>query len=175
MPVKTDLQETLREAGLRVTRPRVAVLDAVYAEPHADTDTILQSARRDLPGVSHQAVYDVLRALTGAGLAQVRWPGRLESFTLGGCRVVIDAAHNAAGARALAAHLLAMAPSGVTLVFGALQDKQITEMLSALAPLLAAERPDVVLVYGDTNSTLAGGDGGCGAHGGSWSARVPRR
>ena len=73
-----------------------------------------------------------------AGLAQVRWPGRLESFTHGGCRVVIDAAHNAAGARALAAHLLAMAPSGVTLVFGALQDKQITEMLSALAPVVVS-------------------------------------
>jgi UDP-N-acetylglucosamine 2-epimerase (non-hydrolysing)/UDP-GlcNAc3NAcA epimerase len=29
-------------------------------------------------------------------------------------------------------------------------------MLETLAPLLAAEAPDVVLVYGDTNSTLAG-------------------
>jgi UDP-N-acetylglucosamine 2-epimerase (non-hydrolysing)/UDP-GlcNAc3NAcA epimerase len=33
---------------------------------------------------------------------------------------------------------------------------QTARMLAALAPLLAAERPDVVLVYGDTNSTLAG-------------------
>jgi UDP-N-acetylglucosamine 2-epimerase (non-hydrolysing)/UDP-GlcNAc3NAcA epimerase len=30
-------------------------------------------------------------------------------------------------------------------------------MLAELGPLLATERPDVVLVYGDTNSTLAGG------------------
>ena len=29
-------------------------------------------------------------------------------------------------------------------------------MLSELAPLLESEAPDVVLVYGDTNSTLAG-------------------
>ena len=72
------------------------------------------------------------------GLAEVRWPGRLESFTLGGCRVLIDAAHNAAGARALAAHLQAMAPAGVTLVFGAMQDKAITEMLSALAPVVVS-------------------------------------
>jgi dihydrofolate synthase/folylpolyglutamate synthase len=73
-----------------------------------------------------------------AGLADVRWPGRLESFTLGGCRVLIDAAHNPAGARALAAHVSEMTPSGVTLVFGVMQDKAITEMLSALAPVVVS-------------------------------------
>ncbi len=71
MPVvAADLQQTLRDAGLRVTRPRIAVLDAVHAEPHADTDSIIRATRRGLPDVSHQAVYDVLRALTGAGLVR---------------------------------------------------------------------------------------------------------
>src|SRR5215467_3617599 len=60
----------LRGASLRVTRPRVAVLAAVYAHPHADTDSIIGVARADLPDVSHQAVYDVLRALTAAGLVR---------------------------------------------------------------------------------------------------------
>ncbi len=50
-----------------MTRPRVAVLAAVHEHPHADTDSIIQSVRADLD-VSHQAVYDVLRALTTAGL-----------------------------------------------------------------------------------------------------------
>jgi Fe2+ or Zn2+ uptake regulation protein len=58
----------LRDASLRVTRPRVAVLAAVHAHPHADTDSIIDAARRDSGDISHQAVYDVLRALTDAGL-----------------------------------------------------------------------------------------------------------
>ncbi|HEU0242141.1 MAG TPA: Fur family transcriptional regulator [Micromonosporaceae bacterium] len=60
----------LREAELRVTRPRVAVLAAVHAHPHADTDSIIDLARTDLPRLSHQAVYDGLRALTVAGLVR---------------------------------------------------------------------------------------------------------
>jgi Fur family ferric uptake transcriptional regulator len=60
----------LRGAALRVTRPRVAVLTAVYAHPHADTDSIISVVRADLGEVSHQAVYDVLRALTAAGLVR---------------------------------------------------------------------------------------------------------
>ncbi len=40
---------------------------------------------------------------------------------------------------------------------GGSNTSQTARMLSALEPLLAAERPDAVLVYGDTNSTLAGG------------------
>jgi Fe2+ or Zn2+ uptake regulation protein len=67
-PTATDHELLLRSASLRVTRPRLAVLAAVHAEPHADTDTVIRAVRRDLGEVSHQAVYDVLRALTGAGL-----------------------------------------------------------------------------------------------------------
>ena len=63
-----DLQQLLRGAALRVTRPRLAVLNAVHGHPHADTDSIIRASRRDLPEVSHQAVYDVLRTLTAAGL-----------------------------------------------------------------------------------------------------------
>jgi Fur family ferric uptake transcriptional regulator len=44
------------------------VLSAVHGHPHADTDSIIGVVRQNLGAVSHQAVYDVLRALTGAGL-----------------------------------------------------------------------------------------------------------
>jgi Fe2+ or Zn2+ uptake regulation protein len=67
---ESDLQRLLRGAALRVTRPRLAVLDAVHGHPHADTESIIQATRRHLPDVSHQAVYDVLRALTDVGLVR---------------------------------------------------------------------------------------------------------
>jgi Fur family ferric uptake transcriptional regulator len=70
MATAVEIQWMLRQAGLRVTRPRVAVLTAVYAHPHADTDSIIGIVRGDLPDVSHQAVYDSLHALTAAGLVR---------------------------------------------------------------------------------------------------------
>lgn len=60
----------LRAADLRVTQPRLAVLTAVGASPHADTNSIIELVRTDLGDVSHQAVYDVLRALTEAHLVR---------------------------------------------------------------------------------------------------------
>ena len=66
----SDLQRLLREAALRVTRPRLAVLSTVHEHPHADTDSILGLVRRDFGEVSHQAVYDGLAALTAAGLVR---------------------------------------------------------------------------------------------------------
>jgi len=67
--VPKDFAELLRGASLRVTRPRVAVLSAVHDHPHADTDSIIGAVRERLD-VSHQAVYDVLRSLTAAGLVR---------------------------------------------------------------------------------------------------------
>ena len=70
MPSAEEFQQMLRGTALRVTRPRVAVLDAVHAHPHADTDSIIRAVRADLPDVSHQAVYDSLSTLTSAGLVR---------------------------------------------------------------------------------------------------------
>jgi Fur family ferric uptake transcriptional regulator len=70
VPTTADLERRLRGASLRVTAPRLAVLAAVDAHPHADTDSVIGAVRTELPAVSHQAVYDVLRALTAAGLVR---------------------------------------------------------------------------------------------------------
>ena len=55
---------------MRVTRPRLAVLEALRDHRHVDTDAVIALVRADLPTVSHQAIYDVLRALTEAGLVR---------------------------------------------------------------------------------------------------------
>ena len=70
MPTSDELELLLRGASLRVTRPRLAVLEAVHHHPHADTDTLIGAARAHLGEVSHQAVYDVLRVLTDVGLVR---------------------------------------------------------------------------------------------------------
>jgi Fur family ferric uptake transcriptional regulator len=67
---RSELEAQLRSRALRVTRPRVAALAALHDHPHADTDAVIGLVRADIGAVSHQAVYDALRALTGAGLVR---------------------------------------------------------------------------------------------------------
>ena len=63
-------EELLRERGLRVTKPRLAVLDILAEGGHLEVDDIARRARARLDSVSTQAVYDVLGALARAGLAR---------------------------------------------------------------------------------------------------------
>jgi Fe2+ or Zn2+ uptake regulation protein len=76
MPTALEIEQRLREAELRVTRVRIAVLSAVHERPHADTNSIIDTVREQLGDVSHQAVYDVLEALTRAGLLRRIQPSR---------------------------------------------------------------------------------------------------
>ena len=68
--VTADFETQLRAVSLRVTRPRLAVLTALRDHRHVDTDAVIALVRAELPTVSHQTVYDVLRALTDAGLVR---------------------------------------------------------------------------------------------------------
>jgi Fur family transcriptional regulator, stress-responsive regulator len=70
VPSSLEIERMLRAASMRVTRPRIAVLNAVHNHPHADTNSIIESVRLQIGEVSHQAVYDVLQALHGAGLVR---------------------------------------------------------------------------------------------------------
>jgi Fur family transcriptional regulator, stress-responsive regulator len=65
-----ELATALRSANLRVTGLRIAVLGVLARRPHVPAETVLRELRsRNLP-VSHQALYDVLSALTSAGLVR---------------------------------------------------------------------------------------------------------
>ncbi|SCL36557.1 Fur family transcriptional regulator, ferric uptake regulator [Micromonospora pallida] len=63
-------EELLRSRGLRVTRPRLAVLDVLAAGGHLEVEEIARRVRERLDSVSTQAVYDVLGALSRAGLSR---------------------------------------------------------------------------------------------------------
>lgn len=58
----------LRAAGLKVTAPRLAVLEACSTGGHLDAETVFTRVSAELPGTSLQSVYNVLGALHDAGL-----------------------------------------------------------------------------------------------------------
>jgi len=66
----SDFEAQLRAVSLRVTQPRLAVLAVLRDHPHVDTESVIALVRAGHPTVSHQTIYDVLRALTDAGLVR---------------------------------------------------------------------------------------------------------
>jgi dihydrofolate synthase/folylpolyglutamate synthase len=73
-----------------------------------------------------------------AGLAGVRWPGRLELLDgrrIGVGRVLLDGAHNPAGARALSRAIRELGVRRLPMVFGAMRGKRVHAVLRALAPV----------------------------------------
>jgi Fur family ferric uptake transcriptional regulator len=65
-----DFETELRAVGLRVTRPRLAVLAVLRQHPHVDTYSVIELVRAEVPGTSQQTIYDVLQALTETGLVR---------------------------------------------------------------------------------------------------------
>jgi dihydrofolate synthase / folylpolyglutamate synthase len=126
----TILIEADRDAGVAA---RVAAAQPLaLAGPHQAANALV--AVRLLDALNERGIH-VDEAAIRVGLKETKWPGRLEPFNVQGCRILLDAAHNPAGARALAEFLRHAAPEGVTLVFGAMKDKAAREMLDALHPV----------------------------------------
>jgi Fur family ferric uptake transcriptional regulator len=65
-----SLAQTIRAAGLKVTEPRLAVLRVLQDRPHSSAEEIFAGVQRILAGSSLQAVYGILGAYTGAGIAR---------------------------------------------------------------------------------------------------------
>lgn len=78
----TDAAELLRRAGLRVTEPRRAVIEALRVTPHASADTVFHIVTSSLPQTSLQSVYNALGDFAEAGLVRriepAGQPGRFE-------------------------------------------------------------------------------------------------
>lgn len=82
---RTGAAERLRAVGLRVTAPRVAMLDWVASNPRATAEQVAAAVRARLGTVSTQTVYDVLHACTRSGLLRrvepAGHPARFETRT----------------------------------------------------------------------------------------------
>ena len=112
-----------------------------YAPDMADESEIpdgfsLEGAFNRENAVTALAALKVLKKGSRDGLSNVVWPGRFQRVG----RFIIDGAHNPPAARALAAALSKYAPfagSVPTLIAGFCGDKDVGEVLSILAPLVA--------------------------------------
>jgi dihydrofolate synthase/folylpolyglutamate synthase len=85
-----------------------------------------------------EGIFPVVPEAIIAGLRDVRWPGRLQMIAnQEGKMVLLDAAHNPAGAWTLAAYLRREFPEPIPIVFGAMRDKDVALMLKTLLPVAA--------------------------------------
>ena len=157
LPPEADraVLETSRERGARMVRAAQIVrmaergdgaVDVATDQRRLDDVTLALSGRhqRENAAVAVALLDELARAgiavpddAVRAGLCRAVWPGRLERLRVDGTDILLDAAHNPAGARALAAYLVEIGWTDVTLVFGALRDKDVRRMLELLTPLCA--------------------------------------
>jgi dihydrofolate synthase/folylpolyglutamate synthase len=138
------------EAAARITQVAAAV-GAPIVDAHASTsDRTYPPLTLALAGRHQQDNAAVARAIlerwsamqsyvpTSAivtGLTQCEWPGRLEWLRLPHGDVLIDAAHNPAGAQALASYLEDTRSAKLPIVFAAMADKDVAGMIAALRPM----------------------------------------
>jgi dihydrofolate synthase/folylpolyglutamate synthase len=92
------------------------------------------TAVRLLEALSVRGIVHVPAEAIRAGLEAVVWPGRLERLQAPGIDLLIDGAHNPAGARALAAFLEEVHGRPLPMVLGVMADKRVDDILTALAP-----------------------------------------
>jgi dihydrofolate synthase/folylpolyglutamate synthase len=146
----------IREVCQSTDAPLIPVSEMVAIVPRADAETLdvhvgsrsLGGIRLSLPGKHQRENAAVAVALLNEitkrgvalpdaairkGLTEAEWPGRLERFVRSGVEILLDAAHNPAGARALTSHLEDIGWSRITLLFGAMRDKDVSGMLAPLA------------------------------------------
>jgi dihydrofolate synthase / folylpolyglutamate synthase len=163
-PMEAEAGRVISARALAVGAPLVRALEGVeWSTPHGGADGgqrfSLRTPRHDYGEVrlalagTHQAenaivAVRLLEELGARGLPvgareivtaldSVRWPGRLETIALtDGRSVLLDAAHNAAGAMALARYLSGLG-SPQPLVFAAMRDKDVHAMVRALAPAVS--------------------------------------
>jgi dihydrofolate synthase/folylpolyglutamate synthase len=130
--------------GLRVVHEDLGELRLAMLGAHQATNAAV--ALGVIEALAEAGIAEVAPDAIRRGLAEARWPGRLEALRVEGVDVLLDGAHNVDGARALAEALRTLEPEGaarpVTLILGILADKDVAGMVEALrvAPVLREAR-----------------------------------
>src|SRR5688572_24794412 len=142
--------ELPEEADVVVRQEAARVAAPLHPAPHtwrARFDGVRPALRGRHQLANIAVAVGVLDALANTGrsvgedairsaIERVSWPARLEHIKGAGVEFLVDAAHNPAGAKALAAYLREIGWDDAALVFGAMGDKDVTGMLDALAPVV---------------------------------------
>jgi dihydrofolate synthase/folylpolyglutamate synthase len=139
------LESEAREAVVDVARSRGApIIDATATDDVRRMTIGLRGAHQVQNAAVALKVLELIamqgialsRSAIAEGFARVSWPGRLDIRRMSdGREILLDAAHNPDGARALAAYLQTSPFAGAPIVFGVMRDKDIEGILRALEPV----------------------------------------
>jgi dihydrofolate synthase/folylpolyglutamate synthase len=135
-PGRVDARLTMAEgrARLSLETPRDSYDEmALGLRGRHQVDNAVTAVRL-LEELSARGRFVVPNAAIRTAVTGVEWPARLELLRWHDCEVLIDGAHNPAGARALASYVLETYGRRLPLVVGAMRDKPLAELLAALAP-----------------------------------------
>ena len=125
IPAWTADQIDLHRDGSRIATHGM-LLDCNLRGRHQVINALTAAAALDAFHIAPEAI--------GQGIAAARWPGRLDRIS-DSPEVIVDGAHNPAGARALAAYVAEFyAHPKPVLIFGAMRDKAVEEMAATLFP-----------------------------------------
>src|SRR5262249_38241404 len=139
--MQSEVQLEVDEASLERTRFRLQTPERAYElmtpllgrHQAANAATAVRSAEL-LP-----VPRPIGEAAIATGIASVRWPGRLERFSLRGHPIFLDGCHNPDGAASLGRFLAKTGPKA-DLIFGAMADKDIESMAGELAHVVGEVR-----------------------------------
>ncbi len=121
-----DLELDARGSRFRLSGERDLRLACPLAGEHQVENAVTATVALARLGIADSAIED--------GIARTRWPGRLERVSERP-EIILDGAHNPAGARALAAYIDRFySHRRVRLIYGAMRDKAIDEISGILFP-----------------------------------------
>jgi dihydrofolate synthase/folylpolyglutamate synthase len=92
------------------------------------------TAVRLLEALPSELGFEISESAIVVAVQEVVWPARLETITVAAVEVLLDGAHNPAGAGALAAHVLETYHQPLPMIVGAMRDKALDALVAALAP-----------------------------------------